>query len=384
MKSLAVLGSTGSIGRQTLDVVRAFPDRLRIVALAAGQNIDLLATQVSEFHPRLVSVESTDGKEALRHQITDFHGQFLSMDEIACHPDVDLAVIATSGKAGLTPTLAAIRVGKTIALANKEVLVMAGELVTSEARACGAELFPIDSEHSALWQCLRGEAEGEIRRLILTASGGAFRDLPLEKLIAVTPEQALAHPTWQMGKKVTVDSATLMNKGFEVIEAHWLFDVPFDSIEVVLHHQSIIHSLVEFVDGSIKAQLGLPDMHLPIQYALSYPERWSAPQSFYGRMDFQKLGAFTFAPLDPRRFPCFELAVEAGKRGGTHPAVLSAADEVAVQLFLERRIGFLDIAKLVEKVLDQHRGIDHPSLEDILEADTWARGMVEGLLFRLC
>ena len=376
MKRLAILGSTGSIGQQTLDVVRAFPDRLQVVALAAGKNIDLLARQISEFHPCLVSIEAAEGREALRRESTGSHVQLLSLDEMARHPDVDLVIVATSGKAGLTPTLAAIRAGKTVALANKEVLVMAGELVISEARQCGVKLLPIDSEHSALWQCLRGEGEGEVRRLILTASGGAFRDLPLEELAAVTPEQALAHPTWQMGKKVTVDSATLMNKGFEVIEARWLFDVPFDRIEVVLHRQSIIHSLVEFVDGSIKAELSLPDMHLPIQYALSYPERWQAPQSFCGRIDFHELGALTLEPLDSRRFPCFGLAIGAGKMGGTYPAVLSAADEVAVELFLERRIGFLDIAKTVERALDQHKNIDHPSLEEILEADAWVREKV--------
>lgn len=384
VKRLAVLGSTGSIGRQTLDVVRAFPDKLRVVALAAGKNVNLLASQISEFHPRLVSIEAADGREGLRREISDSHLQFLSLDEIASHPDVDLVVVATSGKAGLTPTLAAIRAGKTIALANKEVLVMAGGLVTAEARAYGVELLPIDSEHSALWQCLRGERGGGIRRLILTASGGAFRDLPLEELTAVTPEQALAHPTWQMGKKVTVDSATLMNKGFEAIEARWLFDVPFDRIEVVLHRQSIVHSLVEFVDGSVKAQLSMPDMHLPIQYALSYPERWPAPPSFCRRMDFHELGALTFEPLDSSRFPCLELALEAGKKGGTYPAVLSAADEVAVGLFLERRIGFLDIAKSVESVLNQHRSIDHPSLDEILAADAWARDRVGERGFDRC
>jgi 1-deoxy-D-xylulose-5-phosphate reductoisomerase len=381
LKRLAILGSTGSIGQQTLDIVRAFPDRLRVVGLAAGGNTDLLAAQINEFHPELAFIESAYGRETLSRNVPGFDSRFLSLDEIASHPDVDLVVVATSGKAGLKPTLAAIRAEKTVALANKEVLVMAGELVTAEAHRYGSQLLPIDSEHSALWQCLRGE-ERRVRRLILTASGGALRDLPLDELAVVTPEQALAHPTWQMGQKVTVDSATLMNKGFEAIEAHWLFDVPFDNIEVVLHRQSIVHSLVEFVDGSIKAQFSLPDMHVPIQYALSYPERWPATQ--LPKLDFPKLGALTFEPLDSQRFPCFGLAVGAGRGGGTYPTVLSAADEVAVGLFLERKIGFLDIAKLVESVLAKHLNIANPSLEDIFEADAWAREKAGKLGFNRC
>lgn len=363
MKRLAILGATGSIGRQTLEVVRAFPQRFKVVALAAGRNADLLTKQAVEFQPKFVSIQiDKDILPAIEH---------LSMEEIASHPEVDLVVVATSGKAGLAPTLAAINAGKTIALANKEVLVMAGEIVTSEAKRHHVDILPIDSEHSAIWQCLRGEERLKVSWLVLTASGGPFRNLPLEELAAVTAEEALKHPTWQMGTKITIDSATLMNKGMEVIEAHWLFDVSLDKIKVLVHHESIIHSMVEFADGSVKAQLGRPDMHLPIQYALSYPERWS--NSNLPRLDFNLLKCFTFEPVDLARFPCLRLAIEAGKRGGTYPAVLSATDEVAVGLFLSRRIGFLDIAKLVESTLDRHQPIVHPSLEEILAADEWAR-----------
>lgn len=360
MKRLAILGSTGSIGRQTLEIVRAFPDRLEIVALAGGRNTSLLEEQVAEFRPRLVFSELAVESEGL------------SLEEIAGHPDVDLVVMATSGKAGLGPTLSAIRAGKTVALANKEVLVAAGEIVMAEARHHHVEVLPIDSEHSAIWQCLSGEDRKDIARIMLTASGGPFRSKTPEQLAAVTPEQALDHPTWQMGTKVTIDSATLMNKGMEVIEAHWLFDVPFSRIEVVIHPQSVIHSMVELVDGSVKAQLSLPDMRLPIQYALSYPERWDGP--FQSGVDFAHMGALGFEPVDLDRFPCLRLAMEAGKKGGTYPAVLSAADEVAVQLFLERKIGFTGIADLVARTLDRHWGVARPSLEDIISADSWARG----------
>ncbi|MEE8470785.1 MAG: 1-deoxy-D-xylulose-5-phosphate reductoisomerase, partial [Dehalococcoidia bacterium] len=268
MKRLAILGSTGSIGQQTLEVVRAFPQRFEVVALAGGRNTSLLKEQVAEFSPRLVFSESSARFEGMGE------ADHLPMEEIVAHPEVDLVVVATSGKAGLGPTLAAIRAGKTVALANKEVLVMAGEIVMAEARRHQAEILPIDSEHSALWQCLRGEEKGNIARLILTASGGPFRLRSPQQLSMVTPEEALNHPTWQMGTKVTIDSATLMNKGMEVIEAHWFFDVPFSRVEVLIHPQSIIHSLVEFVDGSAMAQLRLPDLRLPIQCALYYAERW--------------------------------------------------------------------------------------------------------------
>jgi len=364
VKRLAILGSTGSIGQQTLEVVRSFPHRFQVMGLAAATNIELLTKQIDEFRPKLISIESGSGRERLPSSICELS----SLEEMASHPDVDLLVVAVTGKAALAPTLEAIRAKKSIALATKEVLVMAGEIVISEAKRHNAQILPIDSEPSAIWQCLRGE-EG-VSRLILTASGGPFQHLSPDALARVTPQQALNHPTWKMGKKVTIDSATMMNKGFEVIEAHWLFDIPLEKIEVVIHPQSIVHSFVEFVDGSIKAQLSLPDMRLPIQYALFYPERLP---SKLPHLDFSNMGALTFEAPDLEKFPCLRLAVEAGRKGGTYPTVLSAADEVAVELFLEGRIGFLDIGELVEQTLEQHQSTPCPSLEEVLTADAWAR-----------
>ena len=370
VKRLAILGSTGSIGQQTLDVVRSFPDRFRVVGLGAGRNSALLTEQIEEFQPKLVSIDSAHSSEIL-------HGlkcELLSGNELVASPDVDLVVMAISGKAGLDPTLAAIRAKKSIALATKEVLVMAGGIITAEAKKHGVQILPIDSEPSAIWQCLRGE-EQQITRLILTASGGPFRHLTTEELRKVTPQQALAHPTWRMGPKITIDSATLMNKGFEAIEISWLFDVPIDNIEIVIHPQSIIHSMVEFADGSIKAQMSPPDMRLPIQYALLYPER--LPNNF-PHLDLSSTTALTFEPPDGEQFPCLNLALDASRKGGTYPAVLSTADEVAVALFLEERISFTDIPKLVAEALDEHHSTPHPSLEDVLAADDWARRRVYG------
>jgi len=370
LKRLAVLGSTGSIGQQTLEVVRAFPDRFRIVGLAAGQNLDRLARQVEEFKPALIYHQ---GK---RTRPTKAEYEILSPEDIARHPEVDMVVIATSGKAGLAPTLAAVKAGKNVALANKESLVAAGEIITREAKASGARILPIDSEHSAIWQCLQGEKppKGRPARIILTASGGPLRHYTKAQLSRVTPAQALKHPSWQMGKKVTIDSATLMNKGLEVIEAHWLFDIPIDRVAVIIHPQSIIHSMVEFADGAVKAQLSYPDMRLPIQYALAYPERLPNPK--LPRLDWSQIKELTFEPPDFRAFPCLKLAIEAGKQGGTYPAVLCAADEVAVDLFLEQRTKFTDIARLVELALNEHKSIPHPSIEDIMAADAWAREKV--------
>jgi len=362
VKRIAVLGSTGSIGQQTLDVIRAFPRLFRVVGLAAGKNADLLVKQVDEFKPDFVCGEQT--------LLAGLKCQQLSLEEIACHPDVDLVVIATSGKAGLSPTLAAIRAGKTIALANKEPLVMAGETVTGEAKLSGAQILPIDSEHSAIWQCLGGEKQKAVR-IILTASGGPFRNYSLAQLKEVNVEQALNHPSWRMGRKVTIDSATLMNKGLEVIEAHWLFNMPYDRIEVLVHPQCIIHSMVEFVDGSIKAQLSYPDMRLPIQYALSYPGRLANIQ--LPKVDWSKFSNLTFEPPNHEVFPCLKLAIEAGRRGGTYPTVLCAVDEVAVELFLSRRIKFLDIPRLVELTLEKHVSTARPTIEEIWAADAWAR-----------
>jgi 1-deoxy-D-xylulose-5-phosphate reductoisomerase len=290
---------------------------------------------------------------------------------MAAHSEVDLVLIATSGKAGLAPTLAAIRARKEVALANKEVLVMAGAMVMAEARKYGVKIRPVDSEHSAIWQCLKGEHRKKVARLLLTASGGPFLRYPAKKLAGITPEQALNHPTWKMGRKVTIDSATLMNKGMEVIEAHWLFGLPYSRISVVVHVESIVHSMVQFADGSIKAQLSRPDMRLPIQYALVYPDRPFNQE--LPIMDWGRAMALHFEPPDLTRFPCLRLAREAGEEGGTYPAVLCAADEVAVEMFLSRRIGLLDISRLVEDALEHHRGAKRPSLDEVLEADAWAR-----------
>ena len=366
IKQLAVLGSTGSIGQQTLEVVRALPHRFHIVGLAAGRNTDLLAKQINEFKPRFVYYQD---REAQAH-LPNTEYEFLSLEEIASHPQVDAVVIATSGKTGLSPTLAAVKAGKEICLANKESLVMAGEIITNEARLNAAQILPIDSEHSAIWQCLTGETQ-PAAELILTASGGPFLGYSPAQLGKVTVKQALKHPSWQMGTKVTIDSATLMNKGLEVIEAHWLFDMPFENIKVLIHPQSIVHSMVEFIDGSIKALLSYPDMRLPIQYALSYPERLPNPQ--LPRLNWDNIGNLTLEQPDLDTFPCLRLAIEAGIKGGTYPTVLCAADEVAVDLFLSGRIKFVDIAKLVEQVLEQHQVTAHPTLEEIMMADTWAR-----------
>ncbi len=359
-----MLGSTGSIGRQTLEVARSFPDRFDIIALAAGGNTALLKRQISEFKPKFVCCR---GKLA---PPTGVKYERLSAEEMAAHPEVDIVVIATPGSSGLKPTLKAVKAGKKIALANKESLVSAGDIITRQAELNGARIMPVDSEHSAIWQCLEGEA-GPPARIILTASGGPFRRYSPAQLEAVTPEQALNHPSWQMGPKVTIDSATLMNKGLEVIEAHWLFDMPFEKIEVLIHPQSIIHSMVEFGDGAVKAQLSHPDMRLPIQYALSYPER--LPNPTLPHLDWQSISRLDFEPPNLNAFPCLRLATEAGEKGGTYPAVLCAADEVAVALFLKRRIKFTRIARLVETALERHQVITQPTIDDITAADAWAR-----------
>jgi len=366
VKQLAVLGSTGSIGRQTLEVVRALPQRFHIIGLAAGENTDLLAQQISEFKPRFVYYQGNNTQTRLANT----ECEFLSMENIARHPDVDTVVVATSGKSGLSSTLAAVKAGKNVALANKESLVMAGEIIINEAKLNTAQILPVDSEHSAIWQCLNGEKQ-KAAQLILTASGGPFHRYSQAQLNGITTEQALSHPSWQMGKKVTIDSATLMNKGLEIIEAHWLFNMPYDNIKVLIHPQSIIHSMVEFVDGSIKAQLSYPDMRIPIQYALSYPERLPNPK--LPKLDWSHVNNLTFEQPDFDTFPCLNLAIEAGKKGGTYPTVLCAADEVAVELFLSQRIQFIDIARLVGQVLEQHQSIANPNVEAIIAADVWAR-----------
>lgn len=368
MKRVAILGSTGSIGRQTLDVVRSFPSEFRVVALAAGQNLGLLADQVREFRPRMVCCAG--GPRAAGFLRLSDGTSYATIQEMATHPDVDLVMMATTGKVGLVPTLEALKAGKEVALANKEVIIMAGRIVMDHAARYNGVLLPVDSEPSAIWQCLRGESPA-VRRILLTASGGAFRKRPLGELDNVTPEEALNHPTWVMGKKITVDSATLMNKAFEVIEISWLFDLPLERIETVIHPQSIVHSMVEFEDGSVKAQLSPPDMRLPIQYAMLYPRRIA--NAALSRLDTSLPTLLEFEPLDTTRYPAFSLVLEVAQRGGTYPAVLSAADEVAVELFLAGRIRFTDIHKVVARTVERHSPIASPTLEEILDADEWAR-----------
>ncbi|UCH33491.1 MAG: 1-deoxy-D-xylulose-5-phosphate reductoisomerase [Armatimonadota bacterium] len=378
--AISILGSTGSIGRQTLEVVAASSDRFRVVALAAARNVEALAEQARRFKPALAAVLDESRAEELADRL---HGTGVrvaageeGLREVATLPDAAVVVGAVSGIAGLGPVLAAIDAGKRLALANKEPLVAAGSIVMSQVRRSGAEIIPVDSEHSALFQCLLGHRREDIRRLFLTASGGALRDLSLQELEAVTPGQALAHPTWQMGPKVTVDSATLMNKGLEVIEAHWLFEVAVERIEVVLHHQSIIHSLVEFADGDTLAQLSRPDMRLPIQYALGYPERVPAR---WGALEIAELDGLTFGRVDMERYPCLRLAYEAARRGGTAPAAMNAADEVAVEAFLAGRIGYLDIARLIERVLDRHAPGPADVLQQVVAADSEARKLAQAI-----
>ena len=362
--NLAVLGSTGSIGRQTLDVVRTLPGRFKIIGLAAGQNTSLLKEQIREFKPEYYYHSNKNDQTEYLNQ------RYINIEEMASLPEVDTVVVATPGGAGLKPALAAIRAGKNIALSNKEALVSAGNIIMQEAAKYKAAILPVDSEHSAIWQCFEGESK-KCARIILTASGGPFRGYTKKQLDDVTPEQALKHPSWNMGRKVTIDSATLFNKGMEVIEAHWLFGIPYHNIQVLVHPQSIIHSMVEFIDGSTKAQLGYPDMRLPIQYALTYPERINNPA--IPRIDWKKIERLDFEQPDMDTFPCLKLAIEAGEEGGTAPAVLCAADEVAVSLFLKERIKFNDIAILIEQTLDKHKNNTRPTLEDIYAADSWAR-----------
>jgi len=375
MKHIALLGSTGSIGRQVLDVVSRLRNRLKVVSLAAHRNVELLAEQVREFRPALVTIGSEADAERLRELLGDADGPQIEwgpsgLERAATLPEVDAVVVSVAGTVGLAPTLAAISAGKDIALASKEVLVAAGSLVTKLVEERGVQLLPIDSEHSAVLQCLRGEDRKTVRKLILTASGGAFKDYPLADLATVTVEQALAHPTWSMGRKITIDSATLMNKVLEIIEARWLFGIEAARIEVVIHPQSIVHSMVEFDDGSVIAQMGMPDMRLPIQYALLYPERIDTGLP---RLNIAAQGKLDFTEPDPARYPALGLAYEAIERGGTMPAMMNAANETAVGMFLDGKIGFLDIYRITRKVMDCHSPIQDPDLDQVLEADTWAR-----------
>jgi 1-deoxy-D-xylulose-5-phosphate reductoisomerase len=383
MKGLAILGSTGSIGRSALAVVDAHPDRLRVIALAARSNGDRLAGQIRAYRPALAAL--VEGSAADRAPAGGEPGTRLvtgpgGLVDVATHPDVDVVLCASSGTAALEAVLAAIEAGKTIALANKEVLVMAGELVTSAARRRGVALLPVDSEHNAIHQCLHGRSTDELRRLILTASGGAFRDWPADALQSARAADALKHPTWQMGRKITIDSATLMNKGLEVIEAHWLFGVDADRIDVLIHPQSIVHSMVELRDGSLIAQLGVTDMRLPIQYAFSYPERWDAPLPF---LDLLSSGPLEFARPDGARFPCLGLAYAALREGGTLPVVLNAANEVAVEAFLSGHLSFTGIPTVIERAMAAHRTEGDASLPVVREVDRWARAYASSVAERV-
>ncbi|MGI6548875.1 MAG: 1-deoxy-D-xylulose-5-phosphate reductoisomerase [Syntrophomonadales bacterium] len=370
MKRIAIIGSTGSIGVQALDVIRHNPDKLEVVALAAGRNARLLAEQAAEFNADYAAISYPGSYEELKSLCHCWTGQGMeAVTFLTSLEDVDLVLVAVSGAAGIYPTYKAVAAGKTVGLANKESLVAAGEVIMPLAQATGATILPVDSEHSAIFQCLQGE-EKWISRIWLTASGGPFREIEADKLEFVTPEEALRHPKWNMGKKITIDSATLMNKGLEVIEAHHLFAVSYDQISVVIHPQSIVHSLVEFLDGSLLGHFGVPDMRMPIQYAFSYPERW---ETVGERLDLGQLGELQFSSPDLQKFPALDLALAAGRQGGTMPAVMNAANEIAVESFLEGTLNFTGIVSAVEKVMGQHQVINNPDLPQIMAADTWAR-----------
>ncbi|HZP44689.1 MAG TPA: 1-deoxy-D-xylulose-5-phosphate reductoisomerase [Candidatus Binataceae bacterium] len=378
MKAIAILGSTGSVGVTTLDVVSRFPERFKVVALAAGHNLDRLADQVRRFQPQLVSVAAPELVGELRERIRPLAPTILcgveGANAVATHPEAALVMSALVGALGLAPTLAAIRARKHIAFANKEVLVMAGELVTRAVRDHGVMLLPVDSEHNAIFQCLEGKPREAVKRIILTASGGPFRTWPADRFNRITVRDALNHPTWRMGEKITIDSATLMNKGLEVIEARWLFDLNASQISVVIHPQSVIHSMVEMVDGSVLAQLAVPDMAIPVAFALAYPER--LPLTHLKRLSFTDCGSLTFEEPDTARFPCLRLAYDALAAGGTMPACLNGANEELVANFLAGRLPFNAIPRHLAAVMEMHRGGPVSSLEELLETDSWARRIV--------
>lgn len=373
MKNVVLLGSTGSIGTSTIKVAEDLPDRIRLLALAAGNNAGLLLEQARKHRPEAISIcdpaKAKELKDALGTSAKVYSGPDALL-KLATLPDADIVLIAIVGTAGLQPALAAIRAGKDIAIASKEILVMAGEIVMAEARKHGVRVLAVDSEHSAIFQCLDGKPPGSVRKLWLTASGGPFRKTPREEFANITVERALKHPSWVMGRKITIDSATLFNKGLEMIEARWLFDIGIERVGVLVHPQSIVHSMVEFVDGSMLAQLSTPDMCLPIQYALTYPDR--APSDRV-RTDFARLGSLTFEAPDTEKFPALNLARRAGETGGTLPAVLNAANEVAVEAFVNHKITFPQITEAVRHIMDSHKVILHPTLGQVLEADGWAR-----------
>jgi 1-deoxy-D-xylulose-5-phosphate reductoisomerase len=385
MKRIAILGSTGSIGRSALAVVDAHPDRLQVVGLAAGENADLLASQIARYRPRIAAMASAAAIDRLRAcgaaaetAIADVGRDGLVA--VASHPEADIVLCASSGTDALEAVLAAIAHRKTIALANKEVLVMAGAMVMAAARDAGVPILPVDSEHNAIHQCLHGRSAADVKRLVLTASGGPFRGRPAAELALVSASEALKHPTWQMGRKITIDSATLMNKGLEVIEAHWLFGVHPDQIDVVVHPQSVVHSMVELIDGSIIAQLGVTDMRLPIQYAFSYPDRWAAPLP---PLDLMRAGRLDFDRPDTDAFPCLRLAYRALADARSLPVVLNAANEVAVASFLDGCIGFMSIPDVIERTMDAHAPVEVSTLAAVRNVDSWARGYSQDMIRRV-
>ena len=384
MKTIIILGSTGSIGTNTLDIVQRFPEEFRVVGLTAGGNIEKLEEQIRTFKPQAVAVSTESSAATLRERCAGLPVEILVGEEgiaqVAAMPRAELLISAIVGAAGLVPTLAAIRSGKQIALANKEPMVMAGKLMQEEARKHSVRIFPVDSEHSAIFQSLEGHRLEDVRRLILTASGGALWTLTKEQLQDVTPERALQHPNWKMGSKITIDSATLMNKGLEVVEARWLFDIPESRIDVLIHRESIVHSLVEYEDRSMIAQLGLPDMRTPISYAMRYPERMSLDLP---SLDLTEIGTLTFCKPDHDRFPCLNLGYESLRTGGTMPAAMNAANEIAVEAFLNGGIRFVEIAEVICHTMDAHSPCEINCLDDALEADRWAREKAEALVHAL-
>lgn len=384
MKQLAILGSTGSIGVSTLEIVTEYPDRFQVTALTAGRNLSLLEEQICRFRPEVVAVPDQVNAQRLQARIGSDGPRILygTPGLIACAVEsaADMVVSAIVGAAGLEPTLAAVQAGRDVALANKETLVVAGELVMKAAAESGCRIFPVDSEHSAIFQSLQGHRKVDVRRLILTASGGPFRNWSLDDLQQVTPQDALAHPNWTMGRKITIDSATMMNKGLEVIEAHWLFNIPVENIAVHIHPESIVHSLVEYVDGALLAQLGIPDMKTPIAYALTYPERLPLDLP---ALDLCRLGQLNFTAPNSQCFPCLGLAYDAIRRGGTTPAVLNAANELAVEAFLHEKVGFLDIPRIIGSVVESHSSRAACDLEQILSADAWARQAAQAVICEL-
>lgn len=380
MKKIVILGSTGSIGRQALEVVDAFPEMYQIVGLAAGSNISLLAEQVEKYQPQYISIGSESDALTLKSLIksrVEILSEAKGLIELAKLKEIDLILVAVSGINGLLPTLTALENKTTVALANKETIVTAGSLVLEKAKKFGVRIIPVDSEHSAVFQCLETENIAAVEKLILTASGGPFLKANQEELAGVTPQMALSHPNWKMGAKITIDSAGLINKGLEIIEAHWLFGVPYEKIEVVIHPQSVIHSMVQYQDGSVLAQLGCPDMRIPIQYAFTYPQRLL---NSFPRLNFYELGEISFTKPDLAKFPGLSLAINAGKTGGTMTTVFNGANEAAVEFFLKGRIRFMEIPQIIEKVMLQHNSVKDFQVEDILEIDQWSRRKAEEVM----